>query len=156
MAHGFGYLMKWLNRIPSIFSRTRGSGQEVGRLFDTVRQRAVLVLAWIAFLGAVWFGYDWLARPYDLGPAIRATAAAAAAGDWTAADRLQEELEQRWQSARLVAELNHGGTLIAEFARDLAWVRGAIGARDRYQAQAELSSLAEQWKSLADAFPNGM
>lgn len=125
-------------------------------MFDTARLRAGLVVAWVVLLGVVWAGYNRLAGRYDLDPAIGATATAAAAGNWEAATRLHEELEQRWRSARHIAELNHGGTLIAEFTRDLARVRGAIGAQDRYLAQAELSSLAEQWRSLAAAFPNGM
>lgn len=128
---------------------------EVRHLFDTVLQRVRLVLAWMVLLAALWIGYDRLAKPYDLGPDIRAAAAAAAAGDWETAVRVHGELEERWRAARIVAELNHGGTLIAEFALDLARVRGAIAARDAQLAQAELSGLAEQWDSLAAAFPDG-
>lgn len=124
-------------------------------VFNTFRIRALLAVAWVLIVGGLWWGYRGLARSYDLTPQLEQVDKAAAAGDWHGVEEATRRLEERWQKARPVVELNHGGMLLEDFELVMGRITGAVAARDAGLVRTELSGLRIQWQGLMSPFPDG-
>ncbi len=124
-------------------------------MFNTLHIRLLLAGAWIVALVGLWWGYGTLTGRYDLEPDLARVDQAVAAGNWAEAEQAVDRLLNRWEAARPIVELNHGGMLLEDFDLAMGRLEGGMAAQDSGPVRMELAGLRVHWRGLEAAYPDG-